>query len=132
MITIAHFSTTNSIADTNVGISITHLIKTEGMNAYATTIHAGEKIGCHAHNEGDEWYIILSGTGKIWTGDVIENHVSNIIVNDFSRGCVFCIGPKTAHQLVAIEHVELLFLCSASHLLGDRICFADLYHVEKQ
>ncbi|REF26764.1 quercetin dioxygenase-like cupin family protein [Xenorhabdus cabanillasii] len=126
MIEFANFSTEDAIKDDAVGISVRHIIKKEGLNAYATFINAGKRVGCHNHSSGDEWYIILSGEGEIWTGEVLDNEVHDVQKKRFSQGCIFCIYPNTAHQLVAYENVKLIFLCPESHLSHDRVCFADI------
>ncbi|KMJ45203.1 cupin domain-containing protein [Xenorhabdus khoisanae] len=126
MIEFASFSTEDAIKDDAVGISVRQMIKKEGLNAYATVINAGKRVGCHNHSIGDEWYIILSGDGEIWTGEVLDNEVNNIQKRQFSQGDIFCIYPNTAHQLVAYENVKLIFLCPESHLSHDRTRFSDI------
>ncbi|MEY4475711.1 MAG: hypothetical protein RL248_1478 [Pseudomonadota bacterium] len=126
MIEFSNFSTDGATKDNSVGISIKHVIDKKGLNAYATLIGAGNKVGCHSHSQGEEWYIILSGDGEIWSGDVVDNEVTNIKKENFSKGCIFCIYQNTAHQLTARNDVELLFLCPDSHLSHDRFCFDDI------
>lgn len=126
MIDFSRFSTDGAAKDNVVGISIKRMIEREDMSAYATFISAGKKVGCHCHSKGDEWYIILSGDGEICTGDVVDNKVTNIKKEKFSKGCIFCIHQNTAHQLVAHNDVELIFLCPESHLSHDRVCFEDI------
>ncbi|MCW2477833.1 cupin domain-containing protein [Candidatus Symbiopectobacterium sp. NZEC135] len=127
MIDFSRFLTDMAMHDDTVGIAINPLIKKTGINAYATTITAGRYIGCHAHEHGEEWYVILSGSGDIWTGDVEKGKIKKIKKSHFSRGCVFCIHPQTAHQLVAKENVELIFLCPTSHINHDRTCYPNLF-----
>ncbi|MDC9623854.1 cupin domain-containing protein [Xenorhabdus bovienii] len=126
MIDFAKFSTDGATKDDAVGISIKRIIEKDGLNAYATFISAGKKVGCHSHSQGDEWYIILSGDGEIWTGDVVDNEIINIKKEKFSKGCIFCIHQNTAHQLASHNDVELIFLCPKSHLSHDRVGFEDI------
>ncbi|OON40095.1 hypothetical protein BTJ39_09355 [Izhakiella australiensis] len=126
MIEFAKFSTENAEKDEAVGIAIRQLIGSADLNAYATFIAAGKKVGCHGHGNGDEWYIILSGEGEIWTGDIISGTVNDIKSETFTKGCIFCIHQNTAHQLKARSDVELIFLCPDAHLTHDRVGFNDL------
>lgn len=126
MIEFSNFSVNDAKRDASVGISIKRLIEKKGLNAYATAISAGKKITCHSHSEGEEWYVILSGEGDIWTGDVAGAKVTNVEKEKFSAGCIFCIYQNTAHQLTASSDVKMIFLCPESHLSHDRSSFEDI------
>ncbi|CNL04492.1 Uncharacterized conserved protein%2C contains double-stranded beta-helix domain [Yersinia enterocolitica] len=126
MINFSDFNCNNAIADNTVGISITNMIKKEGLRAYGTQLARGRCVGCHSHTEDEEWYIIISGEGAIWTADVMAGELKNKRVNGFAKGSVFCIYPNTAHQLIAKTAVEFIFLCPESHITHDRILFDDL------
>lgn len=122
----AHFHTDDALKDDSVGISIQNLIRRKEQDAYATVIEAGNKVGCHSHHEGDEWYIILSGTGYIFTAEVKGGLLAPASKTPFERGSIFCISPETAHQLVAHTRVELIFLCPPAHLTQDRTVFDNI------
>ncbi|WP_145523023.1 cupin domain-containing protein [Yersinia rohdei] len=126
MINFSEFNFNNSIADNVVGISFTEMFNKGGLRAYGTKVEQGNRVGCHYHTEGEEWYIIISGEGAIWTADVIAGMLKNKRVDKFTKGTVFCIYPNTAHQLIASTDVEFVFLCPQSHLTYDRILFDDL------
>lgn len=122
----ANFHTDKALKDDSVGISIQNLIRRKQQEAYATVIEAGKKVGCHSHHKGDEWYIILSGTGYIFTAEVEGGLLSPASKTPFERGSIFCISPETAHQLVAHTRVELIFLCPPAHLTQDRMVFDNI------
>lgn len=126
MIQFSEFNSAGGKEDQQVGISISSMVKKEGLNAYGTTIGQGRKIGCHSHAQGEEWYIILSGEGEIWTADIMDGKLINSMVNKVAQGSVFCIYANTAHQLVAKSDLALIFLCPESHITCDRTLYADL------
>jgi len=126
MIIFSDFADGKGSEDALVGISISPMINKPGLNAYGTTIEMGKRVGCHSHAEGEEWYIILSGEGEIWTADVVDNSLKDNRIDKVSKGSVFCIYPETAHQLLAKTDIELIFLCPESHLTTDRTLLADL------
>nr|WP_314264760.1 cupin domain-containing protein [uncultured Moellerella sp.] len=127
MIKFADFSTDSSLRDNSVGISIQKLVTGSEQNAYATVIDAGNKVGCHCHHEGEEWYIILTGEGVVFTADVKDSELMPPVSDTkFKPGSVFCISSNTAHQLVAHTRVELIFLCPPSHLTFDRTSFENI------
>ena len=113
--------------DASVGISIFELVKGKAVSSFGTRMEAGKKVGCHSHEHGDEWYIILNGNGTIYLGDVCDN---GMIVNKrefpVTKGSVFVIPEKTAHQLKADTQLDLIFMCPASHLENDRCGHVDL------
>ncbi|KOC88439.1 hypothetical protein [Winslowiella iniecta] len=126
MIIFSDFTDGKGSEDELVGISIAPMITQPGLNAYGTTLKMGKRVGCHSHAEGEEWYIILSGEGEIWTADVVDNSLKDRRIDQVSKGSVFCIYPYTAHQLLAKTDIELIFLCPESHITTDRTLFADL------
>jgi mannose-6-phosphate isomerase-like protein (cupin superfamily) len=126
MILYSDFHTKDALKDDAVGISIQNLIHGAEQDAWATIIESGKRVGCHSHHHGEEWYIILSGTGVVFTAEVNEGELSPASGTEFRRGSVFCIAPDTAHQLVAHSRVELIFFCPPSHLTHDRTGFGDI------
>lgn len=126
MINFANFNDNNAIEDPLVGISIITMFKKVGLQAYGAKVGQGERVGCHSHTKGEEWYIILSGEGTIWTADVIAGALKNKRLDTFAKGSVFCIYPDTAHQLAATTDVEFIFLCPESHITHDRILFDNI------
>lgn len=127
MLKFSDFHINNATMDKAVGISIQNLLKGQEQNLYATVIEAGNKVGCHCHHEGEEWYVILSGEGAVFTAEVKEGCLGHATETVFRQGSSFCISPNTAHQLVAKTRVELLFLCPPSHLTYDRTGFESFY-----
>lgn len=126
MVKFSDFHINNATMDKAVGISIQNLLKGQEQNLYATVIEAGNKVGCHCHHEGEEWYIILSGEGSVFTSKVINCTLSDITKTAFKAGSTFCIAPETAHQLVAHTRVELIFLCPPAHLDHDRLSYENI------
>jgi uncharacterized cupin superfamily protein len=126
MIKFNDFCTTDAKKDNAVGISIKEMIQNNGLHAYATALEEGNKVRCHSHHKGEEWYIILSGEGTIFTSDVKEDVLGVTTETTFKKGSIFCILPDTAHQLCAHTKVELIFLCPPAHLSFDRTGFADI------
>ncbi|QUG74975.1 cupin domain-containing protein [Erwinia sp. E602] len=126
MIDIAEFTTLNAKTDPAVNIAISRLISKQGINACGSEIKRGHRIGCHSHTVGEEWYIVLSGEGEIWTADVKGQQLHKKRVNPVKAGSVFCIYPSTAHQMRAITDLSFLFLCPESHVSSDRTLFDDL------
>ncbi|HDL7748634.1 TPA: cupin domain-containing protein [Yersinia enterocolitica] len=127
MMIFSNFGGNKIKEDHVVGISIIEMFKKKGLQAYGTIIDQGKYVGCHSHTEGEEWYIILSGEGSIWTADVIEGILKNHREDKFSKGSVFCIYPNTAHQLTAKTTVEFVFLCPESHITDDRYMFENIF-----
>lgn len=126
MINFSEFNSNNAIEDNMVGIAFTEMFKKNGLRAYGARVKQGKRVGCHSHVKGEEWYIIISGEGAIWTADVIAGTLKNKRIDKFSKGTVFCIYPNTVHQLTAKTDVEFVFLCPESHISHDRILFDDI------
>jgi len=112
--------------DTAAGIAIATLASGQQLTSFGTRMQAGKKVSCHSHSEGEEWYIILSGNGRIFLADEDKGTLTNQRAHFARKGDVFCIHPHTAHQLVADTDLDLIFLCSESHLSTDRLIFDDL------
>lgn len=126
MIDVAEFNTLNAKNDPRVNIAIAGLIQKQGINAWGSEIKRGHRVGCHSHSVGEEWYIVLSGEGEIWTADVKGGELYNKRRDLVKAGSVFCIYPGTAHQLRATSDLKFIFLCPSSHLASDRTLFEDL------
>ncbi|KGA45912.1 Uncharacterised protein [Yersinia frederiksenii] len=77
MINFSEFNSNNAIEDNMVGIAFTEMFKKNGLRAYGTRVKQGKRVGCHSHVKGEEWYIIISGEGAIWTADVIAGTLKN-------------------------------------------------------
>jgi mannose-6-phosphate isomerase-like protein (cupin superfamily) len=126
MINFSDFCIADAVKDDAVGISIGALIQGGSIDAYATVIEEGNKVGCHSHHKGEEWYIILAGEGTVFTSDVENGALQKVTGTPFSSGSIFRISAGTAHQLRADKQVKLIFLCPPSHLAQDRTVFSDL------
>lgn len=126
MITISDFNIDVAEKDALAGISIAEMVIKDGLCAYGTSLANGRRVTCHSHSEGEEWYIILSGEGQIWTADTDNNQTVNKQVNTIKKGSTFCIYPGTAHQLIALTDLEFIFLCPTTHITSDRTFFDDL------
>lgn len=111
--------------DPKVGIGIFNLEKGEELQSFGTRMKAGTHVGCHSHQEGDEWYIILDGQGIMHLADVKEGKLTNKREEKVQKGDVLCVKENTGHQLQATTELDLIFLCPTSHLSSDRIMFDD-------
>ncbi|ELB2794013.1 cupin domain-containing protein [Aeromonas dhakensis] len=112
--------------DETVGIAIATLARGRNLTSFGTRMQAGKKVSCHSHSDGEEWYIILSGKGRIFLADEDKGTLSNQHTHFVTGGDVFCIHTHTAHQLLADTDLDLIFLCPESHLSTDRLMFDDL------
>jgi len=126
VISISDFNIERAEKDQLAGISITEMVIKNGLCAYGTSLAKGKRVTCHSHGEGEEWYIILSGRGTIWTGDSDNDTVKNTRSDPIKSGSVFCIYPGTAHQLIALTDMEFIFLCPPTHITTDRTFFDDI------
>jgi mannose-6-phosphate isomerase-like protein (cupin superfamily) len=115
-----------AVVDPLVGIGIAELARGETLRSFGTRMAEGKKVGCHAHSQGDEWYIILSGEGTIFLADTDGKNLVNREQYPVKTGDVFCIPQGKAHQLKAVSQLDLIFLCPESHLASDREMFADM------
>lgn len=112
--------------DKAVGIAIATLAQGQNLTSFGTRMQAGKKVSCHSHSDGEEWYIILSGKGRIFLANEHKGTLSNQRTHFVTEGDVFCIHAHTAHQLLADTDLDLIFLCPESHLSTDRLMFDDL------
>lgn len=112
--------------DPVAGIKIAGLDTGADMNSFGTRMNKGTKVSCHAHADGDEWYSILDGEGELFLADIRETKLVNHRSVRVSRGTVFCIPQKTAHQLRAHTQLDFIFICPDTHLGADRIVLPDL------
>ncbi|WP_261371533.1 cupin domain-containing protein [Yersinia frederiksenii] len=122
MINFSEFNSNNAIEDNMVGIAFTEMFKKNGLRAYGARVKQGKRVGCHSHVKGEEWYIIISGEGAIWTADVIAGTLKNKRIDKFSKGTVFCIYPNTVHQLTAKTDVEFVFYVQSHIFLMTEFC----------
>jgi mannose-6-phosphate isomerase-like protein (cupin superfamily) len=107
--------------DPAVGIRISPLLEGAGHSYYATEIASGKSVTPHYHNQGDEVYIIFSGSGaiKTWQPDCAED-VAELHVK---QGDIFNVPKGTVHQLAntGTQPLVLLFACPPAHLAADRV-----------
>jgi mannose-6-phosphate isomerase-like protein (cupin superfamily) len=110
--------------DGDVGISISHLAGTESFSMYCTQIKAGKTVGAHYHNQGVEFYQVLSGEGIMHTGtadgSLVKNWDEHVKVK---TGDFFMVNEKQIHQLenTGSEDLVLVFSCSNKHITSDRV-----------
>jgi mannose-6-phosphate isomerase-like protein (cupin superfamily) len=117
-----------AVLDSSVGIAHAALAGDADFRLHITKLLPGAKVKAHRHLQGEELYIISSGSGTLYTGMVSEEgrEVWNepIAVQD---GDSFSISAKMLHQLHNTGEVPLvlIFCCPDSHLSIDREVVAD-------
>lgn len=111
---------TQAKADPAAGISIAKLLGDERFGYYATRLSPGAKINPHHHEHGDEFYLILEGSGLIhlWKPDGAARTSRRV-----QRGSAFSIPPGVIHQLEndSGQTLVLVFSCHPDHLGKDRV-----------
>ncbi|WP_250628602.1 cupin domain-containing protein [Pinirhizobacter soli] len=107
--------------DPVAGIQIAPVLESEGCSYYATEIASGKSVTPHYHSQGNEVYIIFSGSGaiKTWQPGLAED----IAEIQIKRGDIFNIPPGVVHHLIntGTQPLVLLFACPPEHLATDRV-----------
>lgn len=82
----------------------------------------GKTLPAHYHNEGSEIYHILSGTGKMETGEASGSKVVWEECHEISAGDVFEIKSTVVHRLSneGKDSLKIVFVTPPSHLGSDR------------
>lgn len=83
----------------------------------------GKVLPAHYHNEGSEIYHVLSGTGLMETGTMVDAKTVWETCTEIRKGDVFEITQTTVHRLSnqGEEKLRLVFITPSSHLGGDRV-----------
>lgn len=114
--------------DTSVGIAHAPLAGDAACRLHVTRLLPDAKVKAHRHGQGEEFYIITSGRGSLYTGRMAD---TDILWNDITTvrsGDTFVISAGTVHQLHNTDENEplvLIFVCPDSHLAEDREVVAD-------
>ncbi len=111
-----------AILDPIVGIS--HVPIDGGSPEYRTHVASiSKQVGCHFHQEGDEYYAVVAGAATLHWGKVVENSEGGLDVTweepvDVSEGDSFVIPEGYAHQLQNRGGKDLIivFGCPDTHL----------------
>jgi mannose-6-phosphate isomerase-like protein (cupin superfamily) len=132
---VSHVAITNlvtalesAVLDSSVGIAHASLAGDADFRLHITKLLPGAKVKAHRHLQGEELYIISSGSGTLYTGTVNEAGAEDwnepITVQD---GDTFSIAPRMLHQLhnTGTTPLVLIFGCPDSHLSTDREVVAD-------
>ena len=118
----------SALLDSSVGIAHAALAGDANFRLHITKLLPGAKVKAHRHLQGEELYIISSGSGTLYTGMVGEEgtEVWNEPVS-VQSGDTFSISPRMLHQLHnnGITPLVLIFGCPDSHLSSDREVVAD-------
>lgn len=110
--------------DSAVGISLAHLAGTAEFSLYCTEILANERVGAHYHENGTEFYQIISGQGNIYVGQPSDDKSVNWDVpKQVKTGDFFMIDQKQVHQLhnTSDEKLVVVFGCAKAHITTDRV-----------
>lgn len=118
----------SALLDSSVGIAHAALVGDADFRLHITKLLPGAKVKAHRHLQGEELYIISSGSGTLYTGMVSEEgtEVWSEPVS-VQSGDTFSISPRMLHQLhnTGITPLVLIFGCPDSHLSSDREVVAD-------
>lgn len=109
--------------DPAVGIQIARLWQDPDKSYYATSIMPGKRIAAHYHNEGDELYVVIGGSGFMRLGTPVSTGVEWEQEFEVQSGDFFTVAPKMVHQLVNTskdENLVALFGCVEDHMGADR------------
>ncbi len=111
--------------DEKVGIKIATLSESQDKGTYITSLPPGSSVTPHYHEEGDEEYHIISGSGVIRLLPVNHMHTEfKMVCKYVTAKNSFVIPANVIHQLInnsATEELILIFSCPLSHLKEDRI-----------
>ncbi len=105
------------------------------LELYLAEVSAGSRVNPHFHQNGEEPYYILRGSGVMWlgrpqekegrwhcdwnAGRSIELGANDILVVGAGEVHSLCNASKTQKLLIA-------FLCPAEHLISDRFLIENL------
>jgi len=108
----------------DVGISLSHLAGTKEFSLYCTEIGSMKIFNTHYHEQGVEFYQIISGIGIIHIGESTSN--SSTIWRhhvEVKQGDFFMIQPKQTHTLENLSEKKLVvvFGYPKSYITDDRV-----------
>lgn len=85
-------------------------------------LKSGRTLSAHYHHQGSEIYQILSGEGKMETGELSGANVLWNTCFQIKQGDVFEIKANRVHRLsnVGKDPLKLVFITPPSHLGEDR------------
>ncbi|MBV8048592.1 MAG: cupin domain-containing protein [Paludibacterium sp.] len=121
------FHPQRGVFDPEAGIPIAALTSCDALTFYLSDIPPQGTVHAHAHSQGDEVYLILSGQGCLYRQAPGEERQSvSVAAGDLLR-----VPAEQVHQLVNLgeQPLRLLFVCRASHLSDDRVLHQDLREV---
>ncbi len=110
--------------DAEVGVRVEHLSGNEQYSLFGAEIPPHKVLSAHYHNQGDEIYLIMEGSGIMYVGEVDDSeNVTWEQPFNISKGDCFSVGAKKVHQLCNHTDHKLVavFGTSKSHLSTDRI-----------
>jgi len=114
-----------------VKISIAALTDDYHWRLYATELLPQAFVAAHVHSCGVEVYHIISGTGTMYTGEIIDKKTGEVRWNEQEQvvqsGDTFEIDPGTVHQLKndGDRPLILMFGCDPNHLEFDKQIVSD-------
>lgn len=133
--------------DQKAGIYLSHLSDISsidedgyGYNFYVARIDVGGNVNPHFHRHGFEPYLVLSGEGYIYIGNVVDEMVIWNAPKSVASGDLIEIQENEVHCLSnpagSIKPLDFVFACPPAHLVdcddrnpqGDRIFTMDLKH----
>ncbi len=106
--------------DEKVGVRIAKLFSDNIFGTFITIIDPGKYVNQHYHKNGEEYYHIISGRGKIKL-KYLANNIEETADVCFNQS--FLVPENTLHQLINIDKnipLLLMFSCPLDHLQTDR------------
>jgi mannose-6-phosphate isomerase-like protein (cupin superfamily) len=118
------FTPPRGIFDPAAGIPIATLARCGPLIFNLSEIPPGGGVSAHVHQQGSEIYLIVDGSGHLYTQAPDKRRLSTPLCT----GDLLCVPAGHVHQLIntGSRPLRLLFACPDSHLGQDRIVLPDL------
>ena len=112
----------NTPLDPAVDIRLALLWDDTDKSYYGTSIAPNKSVAAHYHNEGDEIYFIVSGSGIMKLGTPVTSGVEWEQEFEVQSGDFFTVPPQTIHQFINTSGTQAIaiFGCDKNHLGSDR------------
>jgi mannose-6-phosphate isomerase-like protein (cupin superfamily) len=114
--------------DPAVGIAHSVLSGTADFRLHVAVLKTDKRVAAHVHFDGDELYIIQTGSGLLYTGFIDARQTVNWDTPiPVKEGDTFVIAPGEVHQLhnTGSADLSLVFGCPDTHLAADRLIVPD-------
>jgi len=116
--------------DPSLGVRMAPVTTDPIFRMFISEILPGKKALAQYHYDGTEIYLIMQGSGILYTATPVQDNTSceNIKATEVIAGDCFNIYPGIAHQLENTGKKSLIFMfgCPVTHLSLDKVVVADL------